>query len=146
MSEREVVATENNKAVLHYPGGEFEMDIVKATEGNDGIAIGKLLAETGLTTFDPGYTATGSTTSAITYIDGGAGILRHRGYPIAAGPPGRRAGAHLRGAGLPGALHWASDEPRVRDHPPAPHRRRELAAHPSRTAACGDDLHDSRDR
>ena len=57
-SEREVVATENNKAVLHYPGGEFEMDIVKATEGNDGIAIGKLLAETGLTTFDPGYTAT----------------------------------------------------------------------------------------
>ena len=70
-SEREVVATENNKAVLHYPGGEFEMDIVKATEGNDGIAIGKLLAETGLTTFDPGYTATGSTTSAITYIAGG---------------------------------------------------------------------------
>ena len=69
------MATENNKAVLHYPGGEFEMDIVKATEGNDGIAIGKLLAETGLTTFDPGYTATGSTTSAITYIDGGAGIL-----------------------------------------------------------------------
>ena len=81
-SEREVVATENNKAVLHYPGGEFEMDIVNSTEGNDGIAIGKLLSETGLTTFDPGYTATGSTTSAITYIDGGNGILRHRGYPI----------------------------------------------------------------
>ena len=30
-SEREVVATENKKAVLHYPGGEFEMDIVEAT-------------------------------------------------------------------------------------------------------------------
>ncbi|APT91249.1 citrate synthase [Corynebacterium sphenisci DSM 44792] len=82
MSEREVVATENNKAVLHYPGGEFEMDIVKATEGNDGIALGKLLQETGLTTFDPGYTATGSTESKICYIDGANGILRYRGYPI----------------------------------------------------------------
>lgn len=76
------MATENDKAVLHYPGGEFEMDIVKATEGNDGIFLGKLLQETGLTTFDPGYTATGSTESKITYIDGGNGILRHRGYSI----------------------------------------------------------------
>ncbi len=76
------MATENDKAVLHYPGGEFEMDIVKATEGNSGIALGKLLQETGLTTFDPGYTATGSTESKICYIDGGNGILRYRGYPI----------------------------------------------------------------
>lgn len=76
------MATENGKAVLHYPGGEFEMDIVKATEGNDGIALGKLLQETGLVTFDPGYTATGSTESTICYIDGGNGILRYRGYPI----------------------------------------------------------------
>ena len=58
------------------------MDIVKATEGNDGIALGKLLQETGLVTFDPGYTATGSTESTICYIDGGNGILRYRGYPI----------------------------------------------------------------
>ena len=76
------MATKDGKAVLHYPGGEFEMDIVKATEGNDGIALGKMLQETGLTTFDPGYTATGSTESKITYIDGGNGILRYRGYPI----------------------------------------------------------------
>ena len=59
------------------------MDIVKATEGNDGVALGKMLATTGLTTLDPGYVNTGSTKSAITYIDGDAGILRYRGYDIA---------------------------------------------------------------
>ena len=42
--EREAVATENNKAVLHYPGGEFELDIIKATEGNDGVVLGNMLA------------------------------------------------------------------------------------------------------
>ena len=78
------MATENpDKAVLHYPGGEYEMDIVRATEGNDGVALGKMLAETGLTTLDPGYVNTGSTKSEITYIDGGEGILRYRGYDIA---------------------------------------------------------------
>ena len=70
------MATDNqDKAVLHYPGGEYEMDIVHATEGNDGVALGKMLAETGLTTLDPGYVNTGSTKSAITYIDGANGIL-----------------------------------------------------------------------
>ena len=59
------------------------MDIVKATEGNDGVALGKMLAETGLTTLDPGYVNTGSTKSEITYIDGANGILRYRGYDIA---------------------------------------------------------------
>lgn len=78
------MATDNpDKAVLHYPGGEFEMDIVHATEGNSGVALGKMLAETGLTTLDPGYVNTGSTKSEITYIDGTAGILRYRGYDIA---------------------------------------------------------------
>ncbi|MGJ4074790.1 citrate synthase [Corynebacterium macclintockiae] len=78
------MATDNqDKAVLHYPGGEYEMDIVHATEGNDGVALGKMLAETGLTTLDPGYVNTGSTKSAITYIDGANGILRYRGYDIA---------------------------------------------------------------
>lgn len=78
------MATDNtDKAVLNYPGGEFEMDIIKATEGNDGVVLGKLLADTGLVTFDPGYVSTGSCESAITYIDGDNGILRHRGYDIA---------------------------------------------------------------
>ncbi|WP_192796023.1 MULTISPECIES: citrate synthase [Corynebacterium] len=77
------MATENkDKAVLHYPGGEFEMDIIKATEGNDGVVLGKMLQETGLVTYDPGYVSTGSTASDITYIDGAEGILRYRGYAI----------------------------------------------------------------
>ena len=39
------VATENkDKAVLHYPGGEYEMDIMHATEGNDGVVLGKFLS------------------------------------------------------------------------------------------------------
>ncbi|ANZ26420.1 citrate (Si)-synthase [Rhodococcus sp. WB1] len=58
------------------------MSIAKATEGNDGIELGKLLAETGYTTLDPGFVNTASTTSAITFIDGEKGILRYRGYPI----------------------------------------------------------------
>lgn len=78
------MATENkDKAVLHYPGGEYKMDIIHATEGNDGVVLDKLLSQTGMVTFDPGYVSTGSTESKITYIDGDNGILRHRGYDIA---------------------------------------------------------------
>ncbi|MBC3186422.1 citrate synthase [Corynebacterium sp. zg-331] len=78
------MATESNdKAILHYPGGEFEMSIKPATEGNSGIELGKMLSETGYVTFDPGYVSTGSTESKITYIDGDAGVLRYRGYDIA---------------------------------------------------------------
>ncbi|KQB83501.1 citrate synthase [Corynebacterium oculi] len=73
----------NDKAVLHYPGGEYEMSIKPATEGNSGIELGKMLSETGYVTFDPGYVSTGSTESKITYIDGDAGVLRYRGYDIA---------------------------------------------------------------
>ncbi len=69
-------------AALTYPGGEIDLEIVHATEGADGIALGPLLAKTGYTTFDNGFVNTASTKSAITYIDGDAGILRYRGYPI----------------------------------------------------------------
>ncbi len=69
-------------AILKYPGGELDLEIVHATEGADGIALGSLLAKTGYTTFDGGYVNTASTKSAITFIDGDAGILRYRGYPI----------------------------------------------------------------
>ena len=77
------MASENNKVVLQYPGGEYEMDIKQSTEGDSGFDIGKLRNETGLVTFDPGYAATGSTESKITFINGEEGILRHRGYDIA---------------------------------------------------------------
>lgn len=70
------------KPVLAYPGGEYPMTIAQAAEGNDGIELGKLLASTGYTTYDPGFVNTASTKSAITYIDGEAGVLRYRGYPI----------------------------------------------------------------
>lgn len=70
------------KPVLTYPGGEYPMTIAEAAEGNDGIDLGKLLASTGYTTYDPGFVNTASTKSAITYIDGEQGILRYRGYPI----------------------------------------------------------------
>src|SRR5690606_18092594 len=71
-----------NAAVLHHPGGEFEMSILPATEGASAFDISKLLPSTGLVTFDSGYGNTASCASAITYIDGDAGILRYRGYPI----------------------------------------------------------------
>ena len=76
--------SENEKqtATLNYPGGEHEMTVTKATEGNDGIALGKMLAQTGYTTYDSGFVNTAACASAITYIDGDAGILRYRGYPI----------------------------------------------------------------
>ncbi|MCP2279962.1 citrate synthase [Nocardia amikacinitolerans] len=70
------------KPVLSYPGGEYAMTITEASEGNDGVDLGKMLASTGYVTYDPGFMNTAPTKSAITYIDGEAGILRYRGYPI----------------------------------------------------------------
>ena len=77
------MASEDNKVKLLYPGGEYEMNLVESTEGDNGFDISKLRNETGLVTFDPGYTSTGSTESKITFINGEEGILRHRGYDIA---------------------------------------------------------------
>ncbi|MCL2787521.1 MAG: citrate synthase [Micrococcales bacterium] len=64
--------------------GDQSLDLapVKASVGNDGIVITSLLAKTGLVTVDPGFMNTASCTSDITFIDGGKGILRYRGYPI----------------------------------------------------------------
>ena len=76
------MAATDDTASLRYPGGELDLEIVHATEGSDGIVLGPLLAKTGYTTFDQGFVNTASTKSAITYIDGDAGILRYRGYPI----------------------------------------------------------------
>ncbi|EOM77831.1 citrate synthase [Rhodococcus rhodnii] len=72
----------DTKPTLAYPGGEYSMSIAEASEGNNGIVLGNLLASTGYTTLDPGFVNTASTKSAITYIDGANGILRYRGYPI----------------------------------------------------------------
>jgi citrate synthase len=69
--------------VLTAPDAEpLELPVHPASEGSAGADIGKLLSSTGLVTYDPGFANTASCTSAITYIDGDAGILRYRGYPI----------------------------------------------------------------
>jgi len=77
-----VSAENDRKAVLSYPGGEQPLEVVTAAEGNDGLALGSLLADSGYVTLDSGFVNTASCSSAITYIDGGNGILRYRGYPI----------------------------------------------------------------
>ncbi|MBB5826193.1 citrate synthase [Micromonospora carbonacea] len=67
---------------LDHPGGQLSMPVQSAVEGPAGIGVSKLLKETGMTTYDPGFVNTAACSSAITYIDGDAGILRYRGYPI----------------------------------------------------------------
>jgi citrate synthase len=67
---------------LEHPQGRLPLAVRGAVEGPAGVEIGKLLAGTGHVTLDPGFVNTASCTSAITYIDGDAGILRYRGYPI----------------------------------------------------------------
>jgi len=70
-------------AVFTPPEGTpLDLPVRDATEGSSGANISKLLSSTGLVTYDPGFANTASCTSAITYIDGDAGILRYRGYPI----------------------------------------------------------------
>ncbi|GAA4071292.1 MULTISPECIES: citrate synthase [Actinomadura] len=67
---------------LNHTGGRMPLEVTQATEGPSGLGINSLLKETGHVTLDAGFTNTASTTSSITYIDGEAGILRYRGYPI----------------------------------------------------------------
>ena len=68
--------------LLSIGGRTLELPRTFATEGSDALGIGKLLGSTGMVTLDAGFTNTASCTSDITYIDGAAGILRYRGYPI----------------------------------------------------------------
>jgi citrate synthase len=72
----------NGSVALRYPGGDLELPVKPATEGSSGIEVTRLLSATGLVTLDPGFVNTAACSSEITYIDGDAGILRYRGYPI----------------------------------------------------------------
>ncbi|MCW2887493.1 MAG: citrate synthase [Streptosporangiaceae bacterium] len=67
---------------LKHAGGRMPIEVTQATEGPAGLGVADLLKETGYVTLDPGFVNTASCASAITYIDGDAGILRYRGYPI----------------------------------------------------------------
>ncbi len=70
-------------ATFSAAGKNLTFPLVEASEGNNGYDVSKLLSETGNVTLDTGYVNTASCKSDITYIDGGNGILRYRGYPIA---------------------------------------------------------------
>jgi len=69
-------------AKLELDGTVYELPVVVGTEGEHAVDISKLRARTGWITLDDGYANTGSCQSAITFIDGEAGILRYRGYSI----------------------------------------------------------------
>jgi len=77
------VVPTGEKAVLTFPDGKsIELDILQGSEGPRMVDIKTLYSKTGHFTYDPGYTATGSCASAITFIDGDKGELWYRGYPI----------------------------------------------------------------
>ncbi len=77
------LSQDGSPGALSVADTKVELPRVLATEGSDGLSISKLLGSTNLVTIDPGFTNTAACSSQITYIDGGAGILRYRGYPIA---------------------------------------------------------------
>ncbi len=69
-------------AELKLDGKVYQLPIIEGTEKEKGIDISKLRGESGYITVDTGFKNTGSTQSAITFLDGEKGILRYRGYPI----------------------------------------------------------------
>jgi citrate synthase len=71
-----------NQAKLSAGGKDFDYPVLSGSIGPDVVDIRKLYAQTGMFTYDPGFTSTASCESALTYIDGDAGVLLHRGYPI----------------------------------------------------------------
>jgi citrate synthase len=74
--------TNTKLATLKVDDKSVEFPVYSGSVGPDVIDISKLYAQTGMFTYDPGFTSTASTESKITYIDGDAGVLLYRGYPI----------------------------------------------------------------
>ncbi len=74
--------TQPTPAKLTLGAKTVDLPVQKGTLGPDVIDIRKLYADTDAFTYDPGFTSTASCESKITYIDGDAGVLLHRGYPI----------------------------------------------------------------
>ncbi|KPD22432.1 MULTISPECIES: citrate synthase [Idiomarina] len=71
----------DRKATLQIDGQSIELPVLSPAAGKDVVDV-RTLGKHGYFTFDPGFLATGSCESAITYIDGENGVLLHRGYPI----------------------------------------------------------------
>ena len=76
------MADTKKTATLTLDGKTFELPVHSPTEGPDVVDIRKLYGQAGVFTYDPGFTSTAACDSSITYIDGGEGVLLHRGYPI----------------------------------------------------------------
>src|SRR6476660_2732115 len=72
----------DKSAKLSVGGQDHTLAVLEGTTGPDVIDIRKLYNDTGMFTYDPGYTSTASCESALIYIDGEEGVLLHRGYPI----------------------------------------------------------------
>ena len=69
-------------AKLVVEGKSLDLPTIVGTEHEKAIDVGQLRAQTGYITLDEGFVNTGSTTSAVTFLDGEQGVLRYRGYPI----------------------------------------------------------------
>jgi len=86
MTQRTTAAAEEaaNTVTLtdNRDGRSWELPIMGGSEGPDVIDVRRLYGDTGMFTYDPGFTSTGSCESKITFIDGDKGVLLHRGYPI----------------------------------------------------------------
>ena len=125
-------------------GKSIEMPLLSGTVGPKVMDIRSLYTDLGVFTFDPGYTATGSCESKITYIDGDEGVLLYRGYPI------EELAEHsdFMEVSLSPALWRAADrraegEIRARHHPPhhgARAAHRVLSRLPPRRASDGGDV------
>ena len=82
MSKPSFASKPAGKATLVYGNKSIDLPVSRGSVGPDVVDIRKLYSEGNLFTYDPGFTATASCESAITYIDGDEGILLYRGYPI----------------------------------------------------------------
>ena len=76
------MSKENKNIGLLYNGDRIDLDVKEPSMGTDVVDLKNFSAETGLYTFDPSYRSTASCESYVTYVDGMAGVLSYRGYPI----------------------------------------------------------------
>jgi len=76
------VSKENKTIGLLYNGNQVDLDLKEPSMGARVVDLKNFSAQTGLYTFDPSYRSTASSESYITYVDGTAGVLSYRGYPI----------------------------------------------------------------
>ena len=115
----ENTATTGSLRFTDRTGSTQDLPLLSPTEGAPAAEVSKLLSTGGLVTYDPGFVNTASCSSAITYIDGDAGILRYRGYPIdqlAEGSTFAEVSYLLIYGELPSADQLAAFSNRIRHH------------------------------